>query len=97
MRRRSAAWTGRNRDGAQDARLSITIAMAISISSWPIMLTSKRRIRRRRATRSGCNWKGMPVPCGPRGLKGETMTLYHNDGHGHFLDVTKQAGIETPA
>jgi enediyne biosynthesis protein E4 len=47
-------------------------------------------------TESGCNWKGMPVPCGPRGLKGETMTLYHNDGHGHFTDVTKQAGVETP-
>jgi hypothetical protein len=46
--------------------------------------------------KSGCNWKGMPVPCGPRGLKGETMTLYHNDGHGHFTDVTKQAGVETP-
>ena len=46
--------------------------------------------------RSGCNWKGIPVPCGPRGLKGETMTLYHNDGHGHFTDVTKQAGVETP-
>jgi enediyne biosynthesis protein E4 len=46
--------------------------------------------------RSGCNWKGIPVPCGPRGLKGETMTLYHNDGHGHFTDVTKQAGIQTP-
>jgi enediyne biosynthesis protein E4 len=46
--------------------------------------------------RSGCNWKGVPVPCGPRGLKGETMTLYHNDGHGHFTDVTRQAGVETP-
>ena len=46
--------------------------------------------------RSGCNWKGIPVPCGPRGLKGETMTLYHNDGHGHFTDVTRQAGVETP-
>jgi hypothetical protein len=46
--------------------------------------------------RSGCNWKGIPVPCGPRGLKGESMTLYHNDGHGHFTDVTKKAGIETP-
>jgi enediyne biosynthesis protein E4 len=46
--------------------------------------------------RSGCNWKGIPVPCGPRGLKGETMTLYHNDGHGHFTDVTKPAGVETP-
>jgi len=46
--------------------------------------------------KSGCNWRGMPVPCGPRGLKGETMTLYHNDRHGHFTDVTKQAGVETP-
>lgn len=46
--------------------------------------------------KSGCNWKGIPVPCGPRGLKGETMSLYHNDGHGHFTDVTKQAGVETP-
>jgi hypothetical protein len=45
---------------------------------------------------SGCNWKGIPVPCGPRGLKGEMMTLYHNDGHGHFTDVTKQAGVATP-
>lgn len=24
------------------------------------------------------------------------MTLYHNDGHGHFADVSRQAGIETP-
>ena len=46
--------------------------------------------------RSGCNWKGIPVPCGPRGLKGETITLYRNVGHGHFTDVTKQAGIRTP-
>lgn len=46
--------------------------------------------------RSGCKWKGISVPCGPRGLKGETITLYHNDGHGHFTDVTKQAGVETP-
>jgi len=24
------------------------------------------------------------------------MTLYHNDGHGHFTDVSKRAGVETP-
>jgi hypothetical protein len=29
---------------------------------------------------SGCKWRLIPVPCGPRGLKGETVTLYHNDG-----------------
>jgi hypothetical protein len=46
--------------------------------------------------RSGCNWKGVPVPCGPRGLKGETMTLYHNNGHGRFEDVSRTTGVETP-
>ncbi|MFZ0593973.1 MAG: CRTAC1 family protein [Bryobacteraceae bacterium] len=40
-----------------------------------------------------CTWKGMPVLCGPRGLPGETMSLYHNDGHGHFTDVSDKAGV----
>ncbi len=41
-----------------------------------------------------CFWKGLPVICGPRGLPGETMSLYHNDGHGHFIDVSKKAGVQ---
>jgi hypothetical protein len=43
-----------------------------------------------------CIWKGIPVVCGPRGLPGETMSLYHNDGHGHFTDVSAKAGISGP-
>jgi hypothetical protein len=43
-----------------------------------------------------CEWKSLPVPCGPRGQKGETMSLHHNDGHGHFTDVSKQSGVEGP-
>lgn len=43
-----------------------------------------------------CTWKNIPVTCGPMGLPGETMTLYHNDGHGHFQDVSKEAGVEVP-
>ena len=42
-----------------------------------------------------CRWKGMPVLCGPRGLPGESMSLYENDGSGMFADVSQQAGIET--
>ena len=42
-----------------------------------------------------CRWKGMPVLCGPRGLPGESMSLYENDGHGIFADVSQQAGVET--
>jgi enediyne biosynthesis protein E4 len=43
-----------------------------------------------------CNWKGIAVPCGPRGLPGEAMSLYHNDGRGHFIDVSKRSGVEGP-
>jgi len=43
-----------------------------------------------------CDWKGLSVPCGPRGQKGETMLLYRNDGYGHFSDVSKKAGVEVP-
>ncbi len=42
-----------------------------------------------------CRWKGMPVLCGPRGLPGESMSLYRNNGHGEFTDVSVQAGVET--
>ena len=42
-----------------------------------------------------CRWKGIPVLCGPRGLPGESMSLYENDGSGNFSDITEEAGIET--
>ncbi|MGB6692107.1 MAG: CRTAC1 family protein [Terracidiphilus sp.] len=46
--------------------------------------------------RSQCEWKGLPVICGPRGLLGETVSLYQNDGHGHFTDVSDRMHITTP-
>jgi len=42
---------------------------------------------------STCNWKGVPVNCGPRGLPTGRHSLYRNNGDGTFTDVTKQAGI----
>ena len=46
--------------------------------------------------RSQCEWKGLAVICGPRGLPGETISLYQNDGHGHFTDVSDSMHITTP-
>jgi hypothetical protein len=40
-----------------------------------------------------CTYRGLPVNCGPRGLKGETNTLYHNNGDGTFTDVSAKSGI----
>ena len=40
-----------------------------------------------------CNWKGLPVNCGPRGLVQGQFFLFRNDGKGHFTDATKAAGL----
>ena len=42
---------------------------------------------------SNCNWKGVPVECGPRGLPRGFHSLYRNNGDGTFTDVSAQAGI----
>jgi hypothetical protein len=43
-----------------------------------------------------CQWKAMPVMCGPRGLPGDTNSLYHNNGDGTFTDVSARSGILKP-
>jgi len=43
-----------------------------------------------------CQYKGVPVQCGPRGLKGAPDALYRNNGDGTFNDVAKQAGVDDP-
>jgi len=40
-----------------------------------------------------CQWKGISVMCGPRGLKGTRNELYHNNGDGTFTDVSERSGI----
>ena len=41
----------------------------------------------------GCQFRGVRVMCGPRGLKGESDHLFHNNGDGTFTDVSKKAGV----
>ena len=40
-----------------------------------------------------CNWKGIPVNCGPRGLPPGRNWLYRNNGDGTFTDVSEKSGI----
>jgi enediyne biosynthesis protein E4 len=42
-----------------------------------------------------CNWKGVPVECGPVGMPTGRHSLYRNNGDGTFTDVSRQAGIAT--
>ncbi len=40
-----------------------------------------------------CQFRGISVMCGPRGLKGERDHLFHNNGDGTFTDVSEKAGV----
>jgi hypothetical protein len=40
-----------------------------------------------------CQFKGVPVQCGPRGLPGAGDSLFRNNGDGTFTDVSKKAGV----
>ncbi|MCU1225489.1 MAG: ASPIC/UnbV domain protein [Edaphobacter sp.] len=42
---------------------------------------------------SFCQFRGVEVMCGPRGLKGESDHLFHNNGDGTFTDVSEKAGV----
>jgi hypothetical protein len=42
---------------------------------------------------ANCNWKGIAVNCGPRGLPRGRCYLLRNDGKGRFSDVSEKAGI----
>jgi hypothetical protein len=43
-----------------------------------------------------CEWKGLAVMCGPRGLPLARNVLYRNTGRGRFADVSERAGILKP-
>jgi hypothetical protein len=43
-----------------------------------------------------CQFRGVNVMCGPRGLKGEHDHLFHNNGDGTFTDVSQKAGVSDP-
>jgi hypothetical protein len=43
-----------------------------------------------------CQFRGIAVMCGPRGLPGESDHLFHNNGDGTFTDVSVKAGVSNP-
>ena len=45
------------------------------------------------SSNSFCTFRGEATACGPRGLKGESDHLFHNNGDGTFTDVSEKAGV----
>ena len=72
-------------DGDGWADLFVSHYVDISLDNLPIFGSSKT-----------CQYHGVDVQCGPRGLKGLPDSLYHNNGDGTFTEVSESAGVSDP-
>ena len=70
-----------NRDGHLDLFVSNYVGFTIETAGVP-------------GQNPYCRWKGIPVECGPRGLKTGRHSLYRNNGDGTFSEVTREARID---
>jgi enediyne biosynthesis protein E4 len=73
-------WLDYDRDGRLD--LFVCNYIELDISKIPVP-----------GQTAYCQWKGIPVMCGPRGLPGGSNILYHNNGDGTFTNVSEKSGI----
>ena len=71
-------WVDYDRDG----RLDLFVAHYVVFDREKIQPRGKN---------PACNWRGVPVYCGPQGLPQERCRLYHNNGDGTFTDVSDSA------
>ncbi len=71
-------------DYDRDGKLDLFVAGYVDVNLAELPLPGKG---------VNCTWKGVPVFCGPKGLKGTTNILYHNNGDGTFTEVSKSSGV----
>jgi hypothetical protein len=71
-----------------DGRLDLFVAGYIRFDfAHPPVSGSKE------ASHEQCQYRGVDVMCGPRGLQGDRDHLFHNNGDGTFTDVSEKAGV----
>jgi enediyne biosynthesis protein E4 len=70
-----------NRDGLLDLFVANYVEFDIKTAPLPSLDTPN------------CNFEGVAVYCGPRGLSAPQHYLYRNNGDGTFTDVSKESGI----
>jgi enediyne biosynthesis protein E4 len=76
------AFVDYDRDGHVDLFVANYLEQGLDLSNLPLPGTGQY-----------CQYKGIPLACGPRGLKPAVNYLYHNSGDGTFIDKSQMAGI----
>ena len=74
------SWVDYDRDGKLDLFVSEYLEFDLKTAPLPGMAEN-------------CNWKGIAVNCGPKGLPTGRNRLYRNRGDGTFEDVSEASGI----
>ena len=80
----SAAWGDYDNDGNLD--LYVANYVDLDLNALPAFGSTPY-----------CQYRGIKVSCGPRGLKGSRDRLYHNRGNGTFEDVSEKLNIDPGA
>jgi len=70
-----------NRDGLLDLFISNYVDIDLATTPKPSLEVPN------------CGYEGVPVLCGPRGLRTARHYLYRNNGDGTFTDVSKESGV----
>jgi enediyne biosynthesis protein E4 len=71
-----------------DGRLDLFVAGYVQFDRQHLPVATENGL-----PRTYCTFRGEPVSCGPRGLKGEPDHLFHNNGDGTFTEVSEKAGV----
>jgi enediyne biosynthesis protein E4 len=74
-------WVDYNKDGLLDLFVSNYVDLDLAHAAKPSLDVPN------------CNYEGVAVACGPKGLKAPFHSLYRNNGDGTFTDVSKASGI----
>ncbi len=77
------AFADYDRDG--DLDLFVSRYVKVDLANLPVFGVGKT-----------CQYRGVPVQCGPRGLPGSGDLLYRNNGDGTFAEVGEAAGVSDP-
>src|SRR4051812_5220096 len=80
-------------DYDNDGRLDLFVPGYVAFDLQNLPPSPSDAARPGQTAQNFCQFRGVNVMCGPRGLKGDTDTLYHQKADGTFEDVSDKTGV----